>query len=215
MIIVWDVNPEREDRDLLQTDSIVYLSNFENIKYHIDKFSYEALIILATTEINSYMNNLYDLVKKIPVFIFSGIDKQSKNFLNLSFNLLGPSKKNKNYPINHQNNEPILWEDSLHYIENNLTDNSLSLEDVANNSYVSKWYYSKLFKEQFGITFKEFLIRRRIEKAKELIANNHSITDVCYMVGYGDLTHFGRIFKDRVGVTPSMYKELYSNELAI
>jgi YesN/AraC family two-component response regulator len=100
---------------------------------------------------------------------------------------------------------PLLFK-SLEYIEENLCENDLSLEGVASSVYVSRCHYSRLFKEHFGFGFKEYIMNKRIQKAKVMLQEGQPVTDVCYAVGYGDLTHFGRVFKKLVGVNPSVYR---------
>jgi len=99
-----------------------------------------------------------------------------------------------------------LFKESLLFIEQNLCDLDLSLERVASQIYVSKCHYSRLFQKNVGIGFKEYVMNKRIQKAKMLLQKGEPVTDVCYSVGYGDLTHFGRVFKRLVGVNPSAYR---------
>jgi YesN/AraC family two-component response regulator len=108
---------------------------------------------------------------------------------------------------------PLLTE-SLAFIEENLCSEDLSLEKVASHVYVSKCHYSRLFQRHVGKGFKEYVISKRIDRAKLLLRNGAPVTDVCYSVGYNDLTHFGRIFKRIVGVNPSAYrpKSMYLQE---
>ncbi|TYS60575.1 helix-turn-helix transcriptional regulator [Bacillus infantis] len=96
---------------------------------------------------------------------------------------------------------------SIEYIEENLYNEELSLEKVAAHVYVSKCHYSRLFQKHMGKGFKAYVIDKRINKAKMLLNKGEPVTAVCYLVGYNDLTHFGRIFKRLVGVNPSKYKE--------
>ncbi|QAV17298.1 AraC family transcriptional regulator [Paenibacillus chitinolyticus] len=100
---------------------------------------------------------------------------------------------------------PMLYQ-SLEYIEQNLCENDLSLEKVASSIFVSRCHYSRMFKEYFGFGFKEYVMNKRIQKAKAMLQKGVPVTDVCYAVGYGDLTHFGRVFKRLVGINPSVYR---------
>lgn len=96
---------------------------------------------------------------------------------------------------------------SLAYIHQHLCDQDLSLEKAASQIYVSRHYYSRMFQKHVGMGFKEYIMRKRIEKAKSLLKNGHSVTDVCYAIGYNDLTHFSKIFKRMVGVNPSIFRQ--------
>ncbi|MGN7401948.1 helix-turn-helix domain-containing protein [Cytobacillus praedii] len=111
-------------------------------------------------------------------------------------------------PQRHQekNVNPLLYQ-SLLYIEENWSDNSLSLDEVASNVFLSKCHFSRIFKEKLGTGFKQYLMQKRIQEAKNMLKRGISVTDTCFAVGYGDLTHFGRVFKNLVGITPSQYRK--------
>jgi YesN/AraC family two-component response regulator len=95
---------------------------------------------------------------------------------------------------------------ALKYIHNNyFTD--ISLDRVADAASLSKYHFSRLFKETTGVTYQSYLNRVRVEQAGKLLADDAlSVTNVAYAVGYTDLTHFERVFKKIVGATPSRYR---------
>ena len=73
---------------------------------------------------------------------------------------------------------------------------------------ISPYYFSKVFKEEAGENFIEYLTRTRIGNAKEFLKRSElSIKEICLMSGYGDPNYFSRIFKKQEGVTPSEYRE--------
>ena len=93
------------------------------------------------------------------------------------------------------------------YIKKNFN-SDISLEDVSREVNISPYYFSKLFKDETGEGFVEYLTNLRIDKAKELLSGtNYSMKEICQMVGYTDPNYFSRIFKKNVGVTPTEYKE--------
>lgn len=84
----------------------------------------------------------------------------------------------------------------------------ISLDDISRRINISPYYFSKLFKEETGINFIEYLTNIRMDKAKELLAQpDISIKDICVSVGYQDPNYFSRIFKKSNGVTPSEYRD--------
>lgn len=93
------------------------------------------------------------------------------------------------------------------FIEDNYN-KDISLDDVSRNVDISPYYFSKLFKEETGENFIEYLTNLRIEKAKKLLHNKEiSIKNVCIETGYSDPNYFSRIFKKQVGITPTEYRE--------
>lgn len=93
------------------------------------------------------------------------------------------------------------------YIDQNFS-KELSLEDVSRYVDISPYYFSKLFKEETGQTFVEYLTELRIQRAREMLRNPaYSIKEVCLEVGYSDPNYFSRIFKKVTGMTPTEYRE--------
>jgi two-component system, response regulator YesN len=82
----------------------------------------------------------------------------------------------------------------------------LSLEDVAEHIHLNSYYFSKVFKQQTGETFIDYVTRLRIERAKGFIRDRQfSLKEICYQVGYKDPNYFSRVFKKVTGVTPTEY----------
>jgi len=90
----------------------------------------------------------------------------------------------------------------------------LSLSALARQVGMSKHRLSHRFRDVLGITFREYLLKVRLERAKALLAAGHvSITEVAHDVGFGDLARFDKVFKRYTGFTPSAYRS--SNRSAI
>jgi YesN/AraC family two-component response regulator len=85
---------------------------------------------------------------------------------------------------------------------------NVSLETVASVCGLSRFEFSRLFRKKFGITFREYVIRCKINKAAELLDNPHTLViDVAHLVGITDPSHFARCFRRHTGMTPSEYRE--------
>lgn len=96
---------------------------------------------------------------------------------------------------------------AIKFIEDNFMD-KINLDIVAQHACMSKFYFSKIFKKEVGTSYQDYINNRRIEKAKALVKNNScTITEVAFAVGYGDISHFERMFKRKVGYTPSQYRQ--------
>ncbi len=97
---------------------------------------------------------------------------------------------------------------AMNYIKVNYN-NEITLEHISREVNISPHYFSKLFKDQVGESFIEYVTSLRIQKSKELLAENQrSIKEICFDIGYGDPNYFSRIFKRVVGITPTAYKEV-------
>ena len=84
---------------------------------------------------------------------------------------------------------------------------NLTLEDVASPGHLNPAYFSTLFKQSTGSTFKEYLNMVRIEESKRLLANpEYSIIDVSLAVGFMDQSYFSKVFKKYTGLTPKQYR---------
>lgn len=87
----------------------------------------------------------------------------------------------------------------------------LTLDEIADESGMSKYHFARTFKAVTGKTFKEYLTEKRVEKAKTLLADGEmTITEICYSVGFNDLSYFDRVFRKLVGINPLAYHNRYS-----
>ena len=85
----------------------------------------------------------------------------------------------------------------------------ISLDDVSREVDISPYYFSKLFKEETGQNFIEYLTQIRMDCAKQLMENKAelSMKEICLACGYQDPNYFSRIFKKNTGLTPTEYRE--------
>lgn len=84
----------------------------------------------------------------------------------------------------------------------------ITLEDVAQECYVSPSYLGTIFKRELGVNFKEYLIQLRMREACRLLHDPHySIAQIANMVGYRDVRYFREIFTAHTGMTPSLYRK--------
>lgn len=84
----------------------------------------------------------------------------------------------------------------------------LSLQYLADKFFVSPYYVSHAFKEVTGFTFVEYVNSVRIKEAKKLLEEtNLKVYLIASKVGYGSITHFGRVFKEITGHVPLYYRK--------
>jgi AraC family transcriptional regulator len=91
------------------------------------------------------------------------------------------------------------------YIHDHLQQD-LSLKEIAAIAQISQYHFSRLFKQKMGITLHQYILQRRIERAKELLQHSQlSIADIALRVGFCDQSHLNRSFKRILGVTPKQF----------
>ncbi|HUE22461.1 MAG TPA: AraC family transcriptional regulator [Bryobacteraceae bacterium] len=81
------------------------------------------------------------------------------------------------------------------------------LEEAARQACLSPFYFNRLFTQAFSETPHEFITRQRIGQAKKLLlAGNHSVTEICFEVGYESLGSFSTRFHSLTGLSPAAFR---------
>lgn len=88
---------------------------------------------------------------------------------------------------------------------NTHTGESIPLNHLADMSGFSRFHFAHLFRRCIGVSPHQYQIAIRISRARQLLRNGHSSTDVADMTGFVDQTHFIRFFHRHMGMTPSQY----------
>jgi AraC-like DNA-binding protein len=87
-------------------------------------------------------------------------------------------------------------------------DHPLNLDQISEKACFSRYHFLRLFRQAFKKTPHQYLIERRIEKAKELLTSDDlRVTDVCFEVGFQSLGSFSSLFHKWVGHAPATYRE--------
>ena len=95
---------------------------------------------------------------------------------------------------------------AIRYISKNYA-NSLTLELVANQVHLNPTYFSTLFKQSTGSSFKEYLNMVRVEESKRLLSNtDYSLIDIAIATGFEDQSYFTKVFKRYTGLTPKQFR---------
>ena len=107
--------------------------------------------------------------------------------------------------------EPEIVDSARLYIDQNFK-RSISLEDVSAFTGFSKYYFSRVFKQQMGVSFSEYLRGKRVSMAEDLLIHTRqSIQDIALSAGFGSIATFNRVFRESRGCTPSRYREIYGD----
>lgn len=108
------------------------------------------------------------------------------------------------------NTKSSLLERILDYMQNNLS-SKLSINETAHYFHISASTLTHLFHKEMGISFYRCLTQRRLVEAKNLIAQEYSMEDVAFTVGFQEYSAFYRAFKSEYGISPMQYKKLVFN----
>ena len=97
----------------------------------------------------------------------------------------------------------------IDYMQENLN-RGFSFSDISKVANYSPYYFIRIFKSETGKSPYEYLLELRMQKAKDLLEdNNHTITEICFMCGFNNPSHFTLSFKKRSGVTPTAYRKMH------
>ncbi len=95
-------------------------------------------------------------------------------------------------------------------------DESLDLEAIAREAYLSRFHFAREFRRHFDATPHQYLTRRRIERAKELLVGTEmSVTAICMAVGFSSLGSFSSLFQRHVGHSPNRYRRTLVQSLGV
>ncbi len=96
---------------------------------------------------------------------------------------------------------------ALDYIRKNYQ-KEISLEEIAREVGLSKYYFSHLFSNEIGENFSSYLSQYRLNRASQLLVENRkeNISEISYRVGFNDPNYFARAFKEKFDLSPSKYR---------
>lgn len=99
---------------------------------------------------------------------------------------------------------------ALDFVEVNYSSN-ISLTDMANYSCCSRYHFSRLFKKVTGFSPYEYLVKYRMNKAKNLLRSTEkTVEEIAGIVGFGSNSNFIRTFRELEGMTPLKYRKYWN-----
>ena len=114
--------------------------------------------------------------------------------------------KRKNLSIVYSDSYDERTELFIQYICEHFSE-SITLQSVADHFFLSKEYFSFIFKQKTGFGFNEYLNQLRISQAMKLLENtNESIINIANKCGYSDSSYFTTVFKKISGISPKNYR---------
>ena len=97
--------------------------------------------------------------------------------------------------------------DAVVYLHEHYLDRDFKIEELSRIAGMSQRYFEVLFSDEFESSPKEYATRLKLELAKELLLNEkNTVTSIADQLGYNDIYHFSKIFKVKMGVSPSEYR---------
>jgi AraC-like DNA-binding protein len=103
-------------------------------------------------------------------------------------------------------NKALAVAPAISYVASNYSE-KLQLSTAAKLCDLSRFQFSRTFKKAQGLTFRDFVIQTRIQRAAELMRRpTLSVTEAAFMAGFNDLSYFSRVFRRQLGVSPSQYR---------
>jgi len=102
---------------------------------------------------------------------------------------------------------------AIKYLQKHVAGN-FSLKKVSKVANLSPYHFIRVFKAYTGKTPYDYFLDIKVGRARELlIRENKSVTEVCYLCGFNNLSHFTALFKKRVGLSPSVYRKNLLNRI--
>ena len=124
-------------------------------------------------------------------------------------NYSSKTTKTNDYSVSSKEDYSNKFVEICDYIDNHCSED-LKLDEVADMSGFSKFYFERLFKQFTGTSFYKYVNQKRIAKASELLIEpGNSVTDVALNCGFMSISSFIRMFKLQKGCTPTEFKSMY------
>ncbi len=87
-----------------------------------------------------------------------------------------------------------------HYADN------INVGDIAGEAFLSKFHFIRVFKNHYGVTPHQYLMRVRVQEAKKLLQTGMPVISVCFAVGFESIPSFTRLYKKATGTTPFAFQ---------
>ncbi len=201
-IVIW-LNPDfmskyaQGNNDLLKCFDIAVKNNYNLLRLNMKSIEIVKNLIQDIQRCNN-SNEFGSEILKESLFI---------QFMVLMNRLFLNSDKNRDI-------EDIQYDKTiegvLNYINSNL-ENDLSIDTIASEFFISKYYLMRKFKNQIGSSIHNYVVQKRLILARSLISDGLSMSDVCNKCGFNDYSSFVRAFKKVYGVSPSNYNPTIHN----
>ena len=93
------------------------------------------------------------------------------------------------------------------FIDDNFQD-TINLEKISQQAFLSRFHFHRLFRQVYKKTPHQYITKKRLDKAKNLLSENKPVTDVCNEVGFESIGSFSILFKNEIGFAPQYYRNM-------
>ncbi len=185
LVDIIEINSENIDTTKTRVMELVFTISRAAVDGGADKS--------ATLQLNAiFYQDLLELTTSVELCLWS------TNMLETFMNHLEDNKNHKNLQATQK---------AAEYIRQNYRD-KLTIDDIAQEVYLSPCYVSRIFKQSLGCTLMEYLTQVRVEEAKTRLKNpKYNVMQAAEESGFEDPGYFTRVFKKLEGITPSRFKQ--------
>lgn len=182
----------------------------KKMKINLESGAYKIGCVVKSTnsiacELTSFLQKIYECHR----LQLNGWELQVIGNLSCFFGLLS-----QNGYI--EKNDDLIGSDDVCYkiidcIEKSYS-NHMSLDEMAKEFFVSKSYFCRIFKRNFGKSFNSYICDYRIEKASVLLKDTIlPVSEIASCVGFNSFSFFSKMFKRRMGMSPTDYRRIYAD----
>jgi AraC-like DNA-binding protein len=179
------------------------------LRLHFTDYSMKTLLSCFEKEVISLNKEIFPKLKKLMLLLENETVSDANNhifiFLADILNILNDNKNSKraeHLPVAHKNFAPVLSYINQNY--NKIT----SLEEIASQFYISKFYLCRLFKETTGLTLIQYLNNIKLQNACNMLINTDlSVSHIGTACGFNSTMYFCKTFKQALSVTPSEFRK--------
>ncbi len=93
------------------------------------------------------------------------------------------------------------------YIDENFHE-PIDLELISQQAFLSRFHFHRIFRQVYRHTPHQYLTKKRIDKARDLLAANKPVTEVCNEVGFESIGSFSTLFKKEIGFAPTYFRNM-------
>ena len=194
------------DFDEFYLKSIQPIANIAQQSYLMKHYLFVDIILTATQFVSDQGGNGENLASDV---------QEIENMLNeveSSEQIKAEMRRIFNTVLTFRNNQAnkehiLVLQQAKAYLDKHFVDPELKMRSVAQMFNISPSHFSTIFRQEFGITFRDYLSKLRINRAKELLrTTNLKSSEVAHQSGFNDSHYFSFVFKKKTGITPRQFR---------